>query len=193
MLEQEKRRYFRIDDRVGLKLVGIAVADEATVIANFDDASARVGLLNELRAMRDQHLPQRRSLEARFPTVASYIEILEQQIQLIAFAIDNRDDFPSEPSHAVNLSAQGLSLAEETDFALGSLVDVSLALFPDRRRIKALARVVTCDEDETDRATSLEFAYLRNADREAIIHHVHALQRRRLQAQFEDETDTVKR
>lgn len=189
MLEQERRRYFRIDDQVGLKLVGIAAADEATAIASFDDSSARAGLVNELRAVREKHLPERRNLETRFPTVASYIEMLERQIEIIAFAIDDRDDFPNEPSQAVNLSAQGLSLASETGFAMGSLVEVSLALFPDHSRIKALARVVKCDAEETGMVTALEFVYLREADREAIIHHVHALQRRRLQANFEAETD----
>ena len=189
MLEQERRRFFRIDDRVGLKLVGIAVDDEAAAIANFDDSSARAGLVNELRAVREKHLPERRSLENRFPTVASYIEMLERQIEIIAFAIDDRDDFPSEPSHAVNLSAQGMSLASDEGFAMGSLVDVSLALFPDHSRVKALARVVKCDAEEIGMVTALDFTHLRDADREAIIHHVHALQRRRLQAHFEEETD----
>lgn len=189
MLEQERRRYFRIDDQVGLKLVGIAAADEAAAIANFDDASARAGLVNELRAVRERHLPERRNLENRFPTVASYIEMLERQIEIIAFAIDDRDEFPKAPSHAVNLSAQGMSLASDEGFAMGSLVEVSLALFPDHSRVKALARVVKCDAEEVGMVTALDFVYLREADREAIIHHVHALQRRRLQANFEAETD----
>lgn len=189
MQEQDRRRYFRINDQVGLKLVGIRTEDEAAVIADFANSSARVGLVNELRAVHETHLPERRSLETRFPTVASYIRMLERQIEILAFALDDRDDFPGKPDHPVNLSAQGLSLQTDEGFAIDSLVEVSLALFPDRSRIKALARVVKCDAEELG-ATALEFSHLRDADREAIIHHVHALQRRRLQAHFEDATDT---
>ncbi len=184
MSEQERRRYFRIDDRVGLTLTAIPAEDEDRVIAGFADASARVGLINELRAIREKHLPQRRSLETRFPTVATYLNMLEQQIETLAFAIDQRDDFPRDPDTPVNLSGQGLSLQTELVLGIGALVEVRLALFPDRSRIEALARVVKLDGGESGMETAFEFTHLRDADREAIIHHVHALQRTRLNAQL---------
>ena len=187
MSEQERRRYFRIDDHVGLQLTAIPAADEAAAIRNFADASTRVGLINELRAIREKHLPQRRSLESRFPTVAAYIGSLERQIETLAFALDERDDFPRSPETPVNLSGQGLSLRTDLGLAIGSLVEVKLALFPDRSRINALARIVKLDGGENGAETALEFTHLREADREAIIHHVHAVQRVRLLAQTLDE------
>ncbi|MBK5963889.1 pilus assembly protein PilZ [Thiocystis minor] len=186
MSEQERRRYFRIDDQIGLKLTPIPAADEAAAISGFADASARVGLVNELRAIREKHLPQRRSLDVRFPTVAAYVDMLERQIEVLAFAIDQRDDFPRDADTPVNLSGQGLSLRPDRGLEIGSLVQVRLALFPDRSRIEALARVVKCDNGENGLETALEFSHLRDADREAIIHHVHTLQRLRLQAQALD-------
>ncbi len=183
--QRERRRYFRIDDRVGLDLAQITVADEAQVIADFPRASARFGLVNDLRAVRDAHLPQRRSLERRFPTVASYAAVLERQIETLAFALDERDGGPVAPNQLINLSAQGFCFETDSDFSVGSLVEVRLTLFPDRSRIKALARVISTDSGESGKETAFDFTHLREADREAIIRHVHALQRRRLLAEGE--------
>lgn len=183
MTEQERRRYFRIDDQVGLALTPIAAADEDAALAGFADSSARVGLINEMRALREQHLPQRRALESRFPTVAAYIGSLERQIEILALAIGQRDDFPSHPDTPANISGQGIGLLADLGVEIGALIDIKLALFPDRCRIEALARVIKIDRTADGVETVMEFTHLREADREAIIHHVHALQRTRLYTQ----------
>ncbi|MFD2113226.1 PilZ domain-containing protein [Thiorhodococcus fuscus] len=185
--EQERRRFFRIDDEVGLALTPVAASDEEAAIAAHQGSTNRIGLLNELRGMRYEHLPQQRSLESKFPTVASYIRILERQLDILAQAIDGRDDFPSKPNTMANISAQGLSLMTDEVFAIDSMVSVKLALFPDLCRIEALGRVVRGETTSPKADVAIEFTHLRDADREAIIRHIYLLQRQRLQARYEDE------
>ncbi|NEX23208.1 PilZ domain-containing protein [Thiorhodococcus mannitoliphagus] len=183
--DQERRRYFRIEDEVGLLVTPISPADEAAAIAGFDDEEGHASLMNELRALRDAHLPQRRSLEYKFPTVAAYMRMVEKQIDLLAAAVGDENGYPAAPDTPVNLSAQGLSYEAQEPLEMDSLVEVRLTIFPDRCGIKALGRIVRCEGDEGCGDTAVEFTHLRDADREAIIRHVHLLQRLRLQANTE--------
>ncbi|NEV61086.1 PilZ domain-containing protein [Thiorhodococcus minor] len=187
--DQERRRYFRIEDEVGLSVVPIAAADEAAAISGFDDEGSHASLMNELRALRDTHLPQRRSLEYKFPTVAAYMRMVEKQIDLLAASVGDGDGYASAPDTRVNLSAQGLSYEARETFELGSLVEVRLTLFPDRCGIKTLGRIVRCERGAGCESTAVEFTQIRDADREAIIRHVHMLQRLRLQASSESAFD----
>ncbi len=189
MREQERRRYFRIDDKVGLLTTPIPTQDEARVMADFNEEKAPLCLINELRAVRDTHLPQRRSLEYKFPTVAAYVRMLESQIDMLALAIQNDDGFVATPNTRVNLSAQGVSFDDSEPLEVGSLLEVRLTLFPDLIHIRTLARVVRCEADPSCKSTALDFTHLRDADREAIIRHVHLLQRLRLRAHSEAEFD----
>ncbi|NKN34573.1 PilZ domain-containing protein [Marichromatium bheemlicum] len=174
--ERERRRFFRIDDTVGLQLTPIAAADEAQMIAEFSERSADVGLLNELHAIRDQALPQRRKLEYKFPTVAAYTRVLERQIEMLAIAFESRQQNIVLKQHPVNLSAQGMSLVLDPPPPPGGLLEIQLQLYPEHNRIFTLGRVLKRDTGPT----AIEFEYLREADCEAIVRHIHALQLRRL-------------
>ncbi|EXJ16754.1 PilZ domain-containing protein [Imhoffiella purpurea] len=185
--DQERRRFYRIQDEIGIKLTPIAAADEQAAIDAFENDSRCAGLLNELRGMRYQHLPQQRSLENKFPTVAAYVRTLERQIDMLALAIDGRDDFPTAASHLANISAQGISLTIDGSYPIGSLVDVKMTLFPGPCRVEALGRVVRNDANSPSGEVALDFSHLRDADREALIRHVYMLQRHQLQARMPDD------
>ena len=182
MQESDRRRYFRIQDRVGLVVRPIPAADEEAAIAGFGGEQEPGCLLNELRALRASHLPERRSLEYKLPTVAAYVRVLEQQIDLLALALGSADGYAATPDRDVNISAQGLSFDGAETLTIGSLMEVKLTLFPDRSHIRALARVVR-NAEERGGSIALDLTYLRDVDREAIVHHVHVLQRLRLQEQ----------
>ncbi|MBK1653683.1 PilZ domain-containing protein [Allochromatium vinosum] len=185
--DRDRRRYFRIEDRVGLLLVPVDAAQEAQLIESLEAPSSRAGLLNDLQAIRDRHLPERRTLEYKFPTVAAYVKVIESQIETLAQAIGDGEGFPSSADTEVCLSAQGVGLHWPEAIDIDGRVELRLTLFPDRVHIHTLARVVRCD-DEGDRGyrLALDFTHLREADREAIIRHVYRLQRLQLQAHAEE-------
>lgn len=186
--DRDRRRYFRIEDRMGLTIVPVEAAEEARLIESLDAPSSRAGLLNDLHAIRELHLPEQRALEYKFPTVATYVKVIELQIEALAQAIGEGEGFPSSADTEACISAQGLGLDWPDALEIDSLVELRLTLFPDRVHIRALARVVRCDEadDKPGYQIAVDFAYLREADREAIIRHVYRLQRLQLQAQAEE-------
>ncbi|WP_242482217.1 PilZ domain-containing protein [Thiocystis violacea] len=167
----------------------IPAEEEEQAITSFADERSHASLANELRALRDLHLPQRRSLDYKFPTVSAYVRMLEKQIDMLALAIGDENGFSAAPNTLANLSAQGLSFDGGDDLATDALVELRLTLFPDRCHIRVLARVVRCRVDQACKSTALEFAHIREADREAIIRHIHLLQRLQLQASAEAEFD----
>ena len=173
---------------MGLTIVPVEAAEEARLIESLDAPSSRAGLLNDLHAIRELHLPERRALEYKFPTVATYVKVIELQIEALAQAIGEGEGFPSSADTEACISAQGLGLDWPDALEIDSLVELRLTLFPDRVHIRALARVVRCDEadDKPGYQIAVDFAYLREADREAIIRHVYRLQRLQLQAQAEE-------
>jgi len=184
--DRDRRRYFRIEDRLGLLVVPLGPDEEVRLIESLETPSSRAGLLNDLHAIRDLHLPERRALEYKFPTVAAYIKVIETQIEMLAQAIGDGEGFPNSPDTDACLSAQGIGFHWPMSLEIGGCVELRLTLFPDRVHVRALARVVRCDATEgQDHQVAVDFTHLREADREAIIRHVHRVQRLCLQAQAE--------
>ncbi|MBN2886303.1 MAG: PilZ domain-containing protein, partial [Chromatiaceae bacterium] len=182
--DQERRRYFRIDDEVALTLKPVPAEEEARAVERFQDASQHFGLLNDLRAVRTEHLPLRRQLQHRHGAMMSYIGVLERQLELLAMALDAHWNGPQLPNALVNLSAQGLRCNSELALTPGDLVEIWLMLFPEHSRIYALGRVVSVEETgENGDGIAIDFAHLREADQEAIAQHVHQLQIQRLRAE----------
>lgn len=186
--ESDRRRYFRIEDRVGLAIVPVGADEEARLIESLDTQSSRAGLLNDLHSIRDLHLPERRALEYKFPTVAAYVKVIESQIEALAQALGDGEGFPNSADTQACISAQGVALDWPRALDIDSRAELRLTLFPDRVHIRALARVVRCDpvDDQPGYRTALDFTHLREADREAIIRHVYRLQRLQLQAHAEE-------
>ena len=73
----------------------------------------------------------------------------------------------------------------------GGLVEIRLLLRPEEGRIQGLARVVQVEPRDGGFRNAFEFTHLREADREAIIKHVHAVQMRQLQRQAQPEPRVV--
>lgn len=188
--DHERRRYFRIDDEVALTLKPVPTEEEARAVERFQDASQHFGLLNDLRAVRTEHLPLRRQLQRRHGAMMSYIGVLERQLELLAMALDAHWNGPQLPNAQVNLSAQGLRCDSDLVLLPGSLVEIWLMLFPEHSRIYALGRVVEMTEaDACVHSIAIDFSHLREADQEAIAQHVHNLQIRRLRADTNNESD----
>ncbi|WP_213378954.1 PilZ domain-containing protein [Allochromatium tepidum] len=185
--DRDRRRYFRIEDHMGLLVVPVGPAEQARLIESLENPSSRAGLMNDLHAIRELHLPERRALEYKFPTVAAYVKVIESQIEALAQAIGDGEGFPNSPDTDACLSAQGVGFDWPEVLEIDSYVDLRLTLFPDRVHIRALARVVRCDAaDDRGYRVAVDFTHLREADREAIIKHVYRLQRLQLQAHAEE-------
>lgn len=93
---------------MGLLVVPVGPAEEARLIESLETPSSRAGLLNDLHAIRELHLPERRALEYKFPTVAAYVKVIESQIEALAQAIGDGEDFRTRPTR-MSVSAPRVS------------------------------------------------------------------------------------
>lgn len=174
---QERRRFYRIDEAVGLSVEELT--PEQSEARRKDVGEVPTGtLIGELHMERESLLPVMRELETTHPAIARYLKLLERQVDLLARAIGDPDDnLPDTPTHTVNLSAQGVRFHHGGEIDQGQPVSVNLKLFPSRLRLELLGEVVACkpvSDGEFDIA--VDFRYITPADQELLIKHIHARQ-----------------
>lgn len=178
---QERREYFRIDDRVLLNLRPITeaeaaavheriverVADRFTVAANF--------AVNSRATARLLH-----GLSSSSPDAARYMKLLDQKLNQLArlFVLDEieRGDYPLLN---VNLSAGGLVLPSRREFAAGELLEMRMVLYPDMVGILTVARVVYCERQAQQPGdfpwqVAVEYEHIRESDRDLLVSHIMA-------------------
>jgi len=173
----ERRRYFRIEDEIILFFSEIApeeIPDGETYQESPLDTfalSARLDLLTvESRS-------QLRKIEREYPPVADFLRSLEQKIDLIAQAVLSADEqVQGQPTRRVSLSASGLAFEAERGFDLGSMLELKMVLPPSLVGIVTYGRVVYSryqpNGDSRGYQVAVDFAGLRERDRELLIRHV---------------------
>ncbi|MFP5505359.1 MAG: PilZ domain-containing protein [Gammaproteobacteria bacterium] len=178
---EERREYFRIDDRVLLNLRPITeaesaavherilerVADRFTVAANF--------AVNSRATARLLH-----GLSSSSPDAARYMKLLDQKLNQLArlFVLDEveRGDYPLLN---VNLSAGGVVFPSRREFAAGDLLELRMVLYPDMVGILTVARVVYCERlaqqpGDFPWQAAVEYEHIRESDRDLLVSHIMA-------------------
>jgi hypothetical protein len=176
---EERREYFRIDDRVLLNLRPIAeaevtavrerimdrVPDRFTVAANF--------AVNSRATARLLH-----GLASGSPDAARYMRLMDQKLNQLArlFVLDEveRGDYPLLN---VNLSAGGLVFPSRREFAAGELVEMRMVLYPDMVGILTVSRVIYCERFANQPGdfpwqVAVEYAHIRESDRDLLCSHI---------------------
>ena len=178
-MSDERRRYFRIDDTVGLRLEPLAKGEIDRRVAAFVAGDHAYSLRNDYNFAIEQHLGDRQRIEARMPELARYLAVLEQQIERITERLigDGDDELVRQK---VNLSAQGMGLVTPLEIEPGALVELTLKLLPSGLRLVIIARAVSADRDGDDYRVALDFEHIHEADRELLIKHIHGKQMEQL-------------
>lgn len=177
-LEDERRRFFRIEDLVHLTY---------RIIDN-NELSERVSLLEKgmveqfmvmssLSAITAEMAATFRKIELSDPDVAEYLKAMDRKIDIVGKAI-MLDEVKSTENHAVaaNLSASGISFHTNETPELGSNVEIKMMLQPSGAGILTYGVVVGNDSIQNDPDYSnqvrIDFTHLREEDRDLLIKHV---------------------
>lgn len=173
----ERRRYFRIEDEIILFFSEIS-PDEVPDSDRYQESpldnfalSARLDLLTA------ESRSQLRKVEREHPVVADFLKCLEQKIDLIAQALLSSDEeLKGQPTRRVSLSASGLAFEAERGFDLGAMLELKMVLPPSLVGILTYGRVVYSRYhpagDNNGFQVAVDFAGLRESDRELLIRHV---------------------
>jgi c-di-GMP-binding flagellar brake protein YcgR len=185
----DRRNYFRIDDHVvmsyrpvpteelpeALQALGQTLKDSGTLTTTFADISQRTVFL-------------KKQIRQESPALADYLDILEDKLGMLARALLLRDmGVNEEATLVVNLSAGGIEFHTDEPLAPGTTLEMQFIVFPSRHGILTGGKVIRCEPDADSNPAhykvAVEFAFIRETDRQLIMKHVLGRQSSQLRKQ----------
>lgn len=190
-MTEDRRRYFRIDDTIGIKTEVVDSRQLDEKLENFWKNQHPYSAVNEFNFELEQHRADLKRIKDKLPEVGRYLEMLQKQIDILTAKVLRDEDNFVELEKKVNLSAQGIAFFSDEAVAAGEIVELHLQLFPEKTKLVIFAKVVDCrrDSEGSDQfKISLDFEHIHEADRELLVRHVHGKQLRALgAARFEED------
>ena len=186
--EEERREYYRIEDRVALEINPLSRSGQAGEDAA-EDTSALFDLLSELHVseFESQHLL--RQLDERDRVLNSFLKALTKRIDLLGRVVAHTALGELGEPQPVRLSEGGVEFISYQDFAPSQLLSVKMVLMPQASGLMLRARVTHCDPAGDGRfVIGTEFVNLPDAQRQLLARHVlqrQAQQRRQALEQSE--------
>jgi hypothetical protein len=192
--DQERRRSFRVTDKIALLLRFFPQEEVELAMQSFSARRTEHGMMNMFLRNRDKHLPVMTAIQSRDQDVAAYLRYLESKIDTIAGMMQIQElDLPSEPTHEVNLSATGLRFLHDQTLQVDEVIEMEMLLFPSYALIPALGKVVACEEvaanDPLHRfSVAVDFILLDDDDQDLLIKHNVSRQMHDLQLSHENDS-----
>lgn len=143
MTIQERRRYFRIDDTVGLSIKLLDNDDAPSSYPAF--APNAVELVGQYDAQIKRLIE---ALESDNETLAELTLLLNKKMDKLTNLLAMESNLVDRIAHrvqAVNISACGLAFSHEDPIAEGSRIQIELTLFPKEIKIVSEGVVVACE------------------------------------------------
>ena len=175
----DRRNYYRIDDEVFLEFRTIEKRQVQELLAGLHRRTrSQNNLVSDINELSRQTNAQLKNIKKSHPLIARYLGALDEKISLIAQHVSTMEGTGhGRPNRQVNISAGGLAFYSQGQFDTESLLAVSLKLFPSHREILTYGPVVYCNfepdvEPSMPYRTAINFAFMREADREVLIAHI---------------------
>jgi hypothetical protein len=172
--EEERREYYRIDDRIALE-IHVLTDSEANETGLLQDASPLFNLLSELHLseFESQHLLRQVSEADR--TLANFLKAQNKRIdllsQVVAQTLLNRIGEPQP----VILSEGGITFTQAEALQPGTPLSIKMALMPQALGLLLRAQVVHCsDQPNADGLFEIgtEFVALADAQRQLLARYI---------------------
>ncbi len=178
-LQQERRRFFRIEDAVSLSYQTVPDDSLPERLERLQRGmSSDFTVMGSLTAIGQEVAGVLRKIEGRHPEVADYLKALDRKLDLLgrAFLAQNTD-LVDQPATPVNLSASGMAFFTPERLDVGSILELKLLLMPSHTGILIYADVVSCEAgssatDESGYQIRVDFSHLRECDQDVLIRHI---------------------
>lgn len=182
---EEKRKYFRIDDQMGVsyhRLQDGELEQYQSVGQDLDE--------NELDSVNRQLHDIIVSMRAKQPETARFLTLIDKKIALIANEIDLQSKAVDDVSHRlkqVNISACGVGLVIDEAFVSGEHLSLEITLNPRGVKLRTLAQVISCDKleqsnEEGSYYLRVEYVELSSQDKDVLIQHLLRRQSKKIRA-----------
>lgn len=177
-IEDERRRFFRIEDLVNLTY---EIIDENTLAEKVSllekGMIEQFMVMSSLSAITSEMSATIHKIETDHPDTAAYLKALDKKIDLIgkAFMLDEVRARENQAA-AVNLSASGIAFNTNDKLKTGDHVELKIMLMPSCTGILTYGEIVACEKhtDSTGHQyqVRINFSHLRDEDRDMLIKHV---------------------
>ncbi len=167
MSGQDRRRFFRIDDRLHLRLRRV-LAGESVEAAPRD---------NEVMQEIDRRLKVLiNAARLQAPAVAELAELLNRKLDHVVQTLELSEELAQRAAfreHTVNLSASGIALSTSEIYESGETLALEMLLPPNAMHFALRARVVkSTARDGGGCDLKLDFAGIRPEDQEFLVQYI---------------------
>ncbi len=184
--DSNRRKSFRIDDTVTLRIRALDGKSFQNISDDFDAFRLRFSIKSHMQNQRDVRKPQLIRIKKTAPDVAEYLESLEAQFTQLAERIDQVSDVSGgceEFSCRANLSSEGIRYISDHEPLQGQFLEVAMELSSSNTQVMMLGEVLRVEQcKDATFAVSVTYTHIHSDDREAIVRHMARLQQLALQA-----------
>jgi c-di-GMP-binding flagellar brake protein YcgR len=190
----DRRRHFRINDKVSLKYRVVQGIDIETEIKRTEHEQNNLAeLKNAFNCIEAKIMSKMARVEEVSPVVGEILALYDKKLSLIQSMIMHSDDNENSitETQQVNLSASGMCFESNTPINDDVNLKMELILFPEYQFIPLYARVVDCKKKMDDNlyrfSIAVEFIGICESDEEMIMQHVLSRQSATLKKQRQEE------
>lgn len=193
MDSQDRRRYFRINDWVGLSY-RLLDADSSKISADGDNI--QISSSQVVEAIDRELAAALNVLWQSNPAAANVIGLLNKKLDFVAAELELgyfADGLIKHEQTRVNISACGIAFESDEAFDAGQVLELNLLLKPVNTKLKLRGCVNACDRLATDNSKPyllrLDFVSTDMHVREELIQHIVRRQSMQLSELRQDQSD----
>lgn len=176
---EDRRRYFRINDKVSLKYRVVQGMDiDAEIIRTEHEQNTLAEIKNAFNCIEAKIMSKMQRIEEVSPLVAEVLGLYDKKLSLMESMILHKEDEANSISETqdVNLSASGMAFESNTPINEDVNLKMELILFPEYQFIPLYARVIDCKKKMDDNLyrfnIAVDFVGICESDQEIIMQHV---------------------
>jgi c-di-GMP-binding flagellar brake protein YcgR len=175
----DRRRYFRINDKVSLKYRVVQGIDiETEIVRTKHEQNTLAEMKNAFNCIEAKIMSKMARIEEVSPLVAEIMGLFDKKLSLMESMILHKDDQENSITETqnVNLSASGMCFESNTPINDDVNLKMEIILFPEYQFIPLYARVVDCKKKMDDNLyrfnIAVDFIGISESDQEIIMQHV---------------------
>ncbi len=149
MTMADRRRYFRINDWVGLHYCVLGSKDITP--RDGEGENLQISAAQILSSIDKEFSVSLNSLWQNNPAAANTISLLNRKIELLAAELNLDAALPANEEHesvSVNISACGIAFECDDQIRAGETLELFLTLRPTNTQIKLIGQVVACERSD---------------------------------------------
>lgn len=183
-MNDERRRYFRIDDTVG---VAYRILSDAELNSESDGIDSPISVFTLLSSYDTTVLELLQKIGKKDPLMEEVLITLNKKINCVINQLQVDNKLVEKLAHQVqevNISACGMAFAVEEDIHIGQTLSLDITLHPDNLHVFSYGTVVHSEPTagQKGRFVRVNFHGMRIDDQEILIQHI--VKRQSLQLRY---------